>query len=37
MLAPLVEELRRHVMASHKIHGDDTPVPALEADRIAQL
>src|SRR3974377_2446889 len=29
LLAPLVEELRRHVMAGHKIHGDDTPVPVL--------
>src|SRR6516225_604261 len=29
LLAPLVEALRRHVMAGHKIHGDDTPVPVL--------
>jgi transposase len=37
LLAPLVEELRRRVIASHKIHGCDAPVPVLEADRIAQL
>jgi len=29
LLAPLVEAIRRHVMAGHKIHGDDTPVPVL--------
>jgi transposase len=29
LLAPLVEALRRHVMAGPKIHGDDTPVPVL--------
>ena len=29
LLAPLVEALRRHVMAGYKIHGDDTPVPVL--------
>jgi transposase len=28
-LAPLVEELRRDVMASDVLHGDDTPVPVL--------
>lgn len=28
-LAPLVEELRRYVMSSGKLHGDDTPVPVL--------
>lgn len=28
-LAPLLEQLRRHVMAAHKLHGDDTPVPVL--------
>src|SRR6202140_5076790 len=33
LLAPLVEALRRHVMAGYKIHGDDTPVPVLEPDR----
>jgi transposase len=29
LLAPLVEEIRRHVMAASKIHADDTPVPVL--------
>jgi transposase len=29
LLEPLVEELRRHVMAADKLHGDDTPVPVL--------
>lgn len=29
LLAPLVEAIRRHVMAGNKIHGDDTPVPVL--------
>jgi len=33
LLAPLVEALRRHVMAGYKIHGDDTPVPVLEPGR----
>jgi transposase len=33
LLAPLVEALRRHVMAGHKIHGDDTPMPVLEPGR----
>jgi transposase len=33
LLAPLVEALRHHVMAGHKIHGDDTPVPVLEPGR----
>ena len=33
LLAPLVEALRRHVMAGDKIHGDDTPVPVLEPGR----
>jgi hypothetical protein len=28
-LAPLVEALRRHVMAASKLHADDTPVPVL--------
>lgn len=28
-LAPLVDELRRDVMASDALHGDDTPVPVL--------
>src|SRR6201981_2200916 len=29
LLKPLVEALRRHVMASDKLHADDTPVPVL--------
>jgi transposase len=29
LLAPLVEVLRRHVMAAGKLHADDTPVPVL--------
>ena len=29
LLEPLVEALRRHVMAAHKLHADDTPVPVL--------
>lgn len=29
LLAPLVEEIRRHVLAAPKIHVDDTPVPVL--------
>ena len=29
LLQPLVEELRRHVMAAAKLHADDTPVPVL--------
>ncbi len=29
LLAPLVEALRRHVMAAEKLHADDTPVPVL--------
>jgi transposase len=28
LLAPLVEALRRYVMAAEKLHADDTPVPA---------
>jgi len=28
-LDPLVEELRRYVMSTSKLHGDDTPVPVL--------
>jgi transposase len=28
-LEPLVEELRRYVMSTSKLHGDDTPVPVL--------
>jgi transposase len=29
LLQPLVEALRRHVMATTKVHADDTPVPVL--------
>jgi hypothetical protein len=29
LLAPLVEEIRKHVLAAAKIHADDTPVPVL--------
>jgi transposase len=29
LCAPLVEALRRHVMAAQKLHADDTPVPVL--------
>src|SRR6202140_4796380 len=29
LLTPLVEVLRRHVMAADKLHADDTPVPVL--------
>jgi transposase len=29
LLAPLVESLRRHVLAADKLHADDTPVPVL--------
>lgn len=29
LLAPLVEALRRHVLAAGKLHADDTPVPVL--------
>jgi len=29
LLAPLVEEIRKHVLASKKVHADDTPVPVL--------
>ncbi len=27
LLAPLVDRLRRHVLAASKLHADDTPVP----------
>lgn len=30
LLQPLVDTLRRHVMAATKLHADDTPVPVLE-------
>ena len=29
LLTPLVDQLRRHVLAADKIHADDTPVPVL--------
>ena len=29
LLAPLLEALRRYVLAAEKLHGDDTPVPVL--------
>jgi transposase len=29
LLTPLVDQIRRHVMAGAKIHADDTPVPVL--------
>jgi transposase len=29
LMKPLVEALRRHVMAANKVHADDTPVPVL--------
>jgi transposase len=29
LLAPLVDQIRRHVLAGSKIHADDTPVPVL--------
>jgi transposase len=29
LLAPLVDEISKHVMAASKIHADDTPVPVL--------
>lgn len=29
LLTPLVEEIRKHVVAGAKIHADDTPVPVL--------
>ena len=31
LMAPLVDALRRHVMAGAKLHADDTPVPVLAA------
>ena len=32
-LEPLIEALRRHVLAASRIHGDDTPVPVLSPGR----
>lgn len=29
LVAPLVDEIRKHVLAASKIHADDTPVPVL--------
>jgi transposase len=29
LLAPLIEQIRKHVLAAVKIHADDTPVPVL--------
>ncbi len=29
LVAPLVEQLRRYVLSTGKLHGDDTPVPVL--------
>lgn len=33
LLAPLVDELGRHVMAGETLHADDTPVPVLDPGR----
>ena len=33
LMAPLVDALRRHVMAGTKLHADDTPVPVLAAGK----
>ena len=33
LLSPLVDQIRRHVMAGSKIHADDTPVPVLAPGR----
>jgi transposase len=33
LLCPLVEALGRHVLATGKLHADDTPVPVLEPGR----
>ncbi|MGO6849608.1 IS66 family transposase [Rhizobium beringeri] len=30
LLEPLLVKLREHVLAGHRLHGDDTPVPVLE-------
>ena len=29
LLAPLIDQIRKHVLAADKIHADDTPVPVL--------
>ena len=33
LMAPLVEALRKHVLAGDRLHGDDTTVPVLEPGR----
>lgn len=33
LMGPLVETLRRYVMSTDKLHGDDTPLPVLEPGR----
>jgi transposase len=33
LLDPLVETLARYVMAAHKLHADDTPLPVLDPGR----
>jgi len=33
LVAPLVDELGRYVVAGHKVHADDTPVPVLDPGR----
>lgn len=33
LMDPLVEALRRYVMSTDKLHGDDTPLPVLEPGR----
>ena len=33
LVDPLIEALARYVMAAHKLHADDTPVPVLEPGR----
>jgi hypothetical protein len=33
LLRPLVEAVRRHVLAAEKLHPDDTPVPVLVPGR----
>ena len=35
MLAPLVELIRRHVLAAERLHGDDTTVPVLAKGKTA--
>jgi transposase len=33
LVQPLVDALGRYVLAAHKLHADDTPVPVLETGR----